>query len=106
MIDISALFFAVLLFDISGDEVGWLYAVSCFSLPTLLLPVMIRVIYREYWRYLLCQKRDRRESSISSDPRGATGKPFKDPPVTDATVVSEIYSPTFEFSLFSSAAVH
>jgi Leucine-rich repeat (LRR) protein len=105
MIDISALFFGVLLFDVSGDEVGWLLAVCCFSLPTLLLPVLIRVIYREYWRYLICQKRGGDSNRSGS---GSSGKSTaKDPnTVTHATVVNEIHTPTFEFSLFSTAALH
>ena len=41
----TASFFAVLVFDISGDENGWLIAVLFFSLPIFLFPIIFFLMY-------------------------------------------------------------
>jgi hypothetical protein len=93
MIDISALFFSVLLFDIAGDEIGWFSVVCCFTVPTLSVPLLMRAIYREYWRYLFCTVSSQNKIDIRESLPPQTRKNTSHQPET----MNEIHN--FEFSL-------
>jgi hypothetical protein len=45
IIDCTAFFSSLLVFDISGDRSGWLVASVAFSLPILFVPLVLRVIF-------------------------------------------------------------
>jgi hypothetical protein len=48
IVDLSCLFFAVVFIDMAGDEIGWRKALLCISLPTMAIPIILRVVYRDY----------------------------------------------------------
>lgn len=45
IIDCTAFFSSLLVFDIAGDRSGWLVAGLCFSLPMLCVPLLLRIIF-------------------------------------------------------------
>jgi hypothetical protein len=45
IIDCTAFFSSLLVFDVSGDRSGWLVASLSFSLPMLLLPLVLRAVF-------------------------------------------------------------
>jgi hypothetical protein len=49
IIDATACFSALFVFDISGDDSGWLVASVAFSLPMLCVPVVLRLIFKWWW---------------------------------------------------------
>jgi hypothetical protein len=53
IIDTTAFFSALFVFDISGDYSGWLVASTAFSLPMLCVPVVLRLIFK--WRRCFVQ---------------------------------------------------
>jgi len=46
IVDATAFFSALFVFDISGDRSGWLVASLCFSLPMLCVPVVLRATFK------------------------------------------------------------
>jgi hypothetical protein len=52
IIDTTAFFSALFVFDISGDNSGWLVASIAFSIPMLCVPVVLRLIFKWRWCFI------------------------------------------------------
>ena len=74
IIDTTAFFSALFVFDISGDYSGWLVASTAFSLPMLCVPVVLRLIFK--WRRVGVRYGDRNLNEVQVLSEQATPLPF------------------------------
>jgi hypothetical protein len=74
IIDATAFFSALFVFDISGDDSGWLVASTAFSLPMLCVPVVLRLIFK--WRRVGVRYGDRNLNEVQVLSEQATPLPF------------------------------
>jgi hypothetical protein len=107
IVDCTAFFSALFVFDISGDRSGWLVASLSFSLPLLLLPVVLRAMFKyehENCLFSLIKRTRTRAKEEEEEARAGDGASYRGERESGRVamkVLSEQTSPLSTFSLSS-----